>query len=141
VVGLGLENGMCNSDRFETYRAGLIASGSRGDYLEKLLSEPMDLRIALLPVLMELASGTHRYIAEVRAVIASIPETVLNGQLEALAAPHLQRYGQEAVERYLELYEQAAPDLARRLALSASQDSNPEIRSVGKQYLELIDTK
>lgn len=85
---------------------------------------------------VDLASQAHRYIAQVRKIIHSLPQEWVIANIEAIAEPILQHGTEDEYRRMLEIYRELDGALTRRLATRATQHQDSEIREAGFDFLE-----
>ncbi len=70
-----------------------------------------------------------------RDFISSLPREAVLATIEAAAEPLLEIDTENEYRRLLELYEQLAPALTKRLAQRAAQNGDAGIKEVGEDYL------
>lgn len=89
----------------------------------------------IFPDLVFLASVSHGAIQNVRDAILSLPREWVLANIERVAEPLLEKGGYEEYRRLLELYIQLDKELARRLALRATNQQDEDIREAGIDFL------
>lgn len=125
-------------DRVALIRQALYSSDSGTAYyfLQHLNAEEL---MHLFDILVPLASTGHGSVGRVREAILSLPHDWVVTRIEQLAEPLLVDGTYDEYRRFLELYYELDKDLARKLALRASQHSDDDIKEAGDDYLEKLE--
>ena len=99
---------------------------------------PADRAIRLLPDLLYHARSVHGHLEAVRETVLSISRDRLLKEIETAAQPLLATGDDEDYRRFLELYLMIDSQLALRLARTAANASDANIRDVGEDFLEKL---
>lgn len=92
--------------------------------------------LQLFPELLHLASFSHGAIESVRTLIRSLPLKWVLANVEEAAEPLLTEGSYDEYRRLLELYVEIDRDLALKLARRALQNSDHDIKEVGRDFMK-----
>jgi hypothetical protein len=92
----------------------------------------------LFPELVRLARAAHGPVGAVREILCRLPRPWVLERIDAEVEPVLQRGEYEDFWMLLELFEQIDPERALRLARRANDQSDPEIRELGGEWLSRL---
>ena len=92
-------------------------------------------KMELFSDLIFLASFTHGGLTVVREAITSLPKEWLLTRIEETAEPYLKKGDYEQYRRFLELYSLIDQDITQRLAITALQSSDFDIKEAGEDFL------
>jgi hypothetical protein len=123
-------------------RVGMIRLALRNGDLPAVLYVAQFLRESelkeLFPEWVDLVSQAHRYIAQARNVMHSLPRDWVIANIEGVAEPILQNGTEDEYRRFLEMYRELDPNLTLRLAQRAVQSQDTEIKEAGRDFLESL---
>jgi hypothetical protein len=92
-------------------------------------------KMELFSDLIFLASFTHGGLAVVRETITSLPKEWLLERIEETAEPYLQNGDYEQYRRFLELFSLIDKVITQKLAITALQSSDFDIKEAGEDFL------
>lgn len=128
-----------DSHGLDTLREALRKpSPHRATALELVPQFPVELRLQLLPELVDFASWTHGLLSLVREVITGLPREAVLSTIERISEPLLLQGTDEEYRRLLELCILLDRDLTLRLARRAAAHADPEIAEAGNDFLEKL---
>jgi hypothetical protein len=127
--------------QLEQIRRGLREPSDRASALELAARVDVEDLKELFPELLGLASFVHGLTARCRDILLRLPRPWLLVHLERQAEPLLAAGGYEEYRALLTLYMQIDPELARRLAERAAQDSDADIQEAGEDFLRQLAQK
>ena len=112
------------------------ASGlQRGLALEKALDLSDDEKKSLFSELIALASFGHGHTDLCKKLIYSMPRDWVLQNIEKIVESVLVSGGYEEYSAVIGLYSELSADLAKGIALRASQNLDPDIKEIGDDYL------
>jgi hypothetical protein len=92
-------------------------------------------KMEVFPDLIFLASFTHGGLAIVRETITSLPKEWLLKRIEETAEPYIQNGDYEQYRRFLELYSLIDKVITQKLAITALQSPDFDIKEAGEDFL------